>query len=599
MAYTSRYFMPGEIVLTFDGSSPVTEEGERGEIEFFERLSEQDNEYFNRIIEGLGIEYDRPLANTLRNTFGNLSAREFDETPLKFGNHEHLFVQTNLSDKDLLLITIIINNAIRSELDSGNLRAVAPNWLMVASDPEQSGFGGPGTYPVRADKKDYCFTFYAGVKKEKEDGTETNEWGDFFQKYEKDTLAEANEAVAEEPESVVVAVLDTYPEKDHNGLNIANSVLNEIIGKVKPESVEVDEGVDDILNIMQENIEDPDKKGVHAKGHYYKMSSHGLFVTSLIYMIAPEAEIKVYRVLNDYGIGTTYTIMKGLEKALEDHDKSENRYAPLVINLSLTMTFPFLENQLPNNNDPENITELLRQIINEVKAEHKIEKGKWSFKNGTSRLASQLRYPIQSVIHWLYKIENVTIIAAAGNENRGGITPEASFPASFEEVIGVSALKNLNEIPTGDNNVPVVLTKYTSKADKPVSEGFAVFGGDINVQGVSQEQNPDEVVYKASSADEGGVVGIYIDNFPEPNGNGRYNTPNNNDTGWASWSGTSFATPIISGAIAKLVLCGVSFPVMVLQNTWKEIPSEDQTFADTPHVVLAMQNNCEDDEAEA
>ena len=581
MAYTNRYFIFGEIVLTFKGLAPDDIR------EFFEvpldEPIETDSETALAKQDNKQERTNHHLLNIFNEFFREAKAKNY----LNFTNneeeveHQHLFIQTDLSDRELLSAVIRINEFINNkEYETGNLEAVAPNWLMVASDPEQSGFGGPGTYPVKVDDAtgdtEYCFNFYTGYK-----SNGKPKWSDFFEKYKKDKKDKSEEM--KKSKSVVVAVLDTYPKDAQiSAFKITNDFLGRMTNMVNVSLVEVDDKVNVILNTLKKNQDD--NKGIHAKAHEYEMSSHGLFVTSLIHMIAPKAKIKVYRVLNDYGIGTSYTVMRGLQEALSNHQEINNHEdIPLVINLSLTMTFPLLKDHLPTETDkPIDFHDLLELIIDDIE-EERGGADVWGYKCGMDQLACQLRYAVQSVTHLLSKLKNVTIVAAAGNENVGNGVPEASFPASFEEVIGVAALKALDKPPTNESQLTVSLTTYSSKADKPARQGFAVFGGE------SAEPPEKKQAKKATFTGVGRLAGLYIDKFPESNGDGTYKPPenNNNSTGWAYWSGTSFATPIIAGAMAKLLLInGKSEPDKILEKYWNE---DDGFYEGVPHIVLAMQ----------
>lgn len=106
------------------------------------------------------------------------------------------------------------------------------------------------------------------------------------------------------------------------------------------------------------------------------------------------------------------------------------------------------------------------------------------------------------------------IVAAAGNDS-----DDAGYPAAFNSVVGVAALDRTGEP-----------APYTNKADSHLGDprltyaGVATFGG-----------------RDSSGAD--GMIGIYTaPSYPD----GTLNT-----SGWAYWSGTSFAAPVISALIAR------------------------------------------------
>jgi hypothetical protein len=79
---------------------------------------------------------------------------------------------------------------------------------------------------------------------------------------------------------------------------------------------------------------------------------------------------------------------------------------------------------------------------------------------------------------------------------------------------------------------------------------------------------------------------LWVGDLPKPK------TPAvNPKKGWARWSGTSFATPVIVGALAMLIAnrkaANTHEALSKLQDMWKEFEVEPGT--PVPHVVLAEQ----------
>ncbi|MCI0608227.1 MAG: S8/S53 family peptidase [Anaerolineae bacterium] len=113
---------------------------------------------------------------------------------------------------------------------------------------------------------------------------------------------------------------------------------------------------------------------------------------------------------------------------------------------------------------------------------------------------------------------NITIVASAGNESTSLSRVEARYPAAFSNVMGVGALPKGN-LRINNRYIPA---SYSNLADDPPENGFMTFGG---------EDGPGQ-----------GIRGLYISGFPNP--------LSINQTGWAWWAGTSFATAIITGFLA-------------------------------------------------
>jgi hypothetical protein len=124
-------------------------------------------------------------------------------------------------------------------------------------------------------------------------------------------------------------------------------------------------------------------------------------------------------------------------------------------------------------------------------------------------------------LEWLFDLlheRDILVIAAAGNDANASYRPTARYPAAFQSVIGVGALER-------DNDLAV----YTNVADFPASQGFVTIGGDAA---------------DGKALPHTGMLGIYIGTFP----NGKRSS-----TGWAWWAGTSFAAPVICGALTMLL----------------------------------------------
>jgi subtilisin family serine protease len=169
---------------------------------------------------------------------------------------------------------------------------------------------------------------------------------------------------------------------------------------------------------------------------------------------------------------------------------------PLIVNCSLMLNIPLAGQPRPNLNWPSlDNSELVERMGNTVK---------W--------------------ITDLLLDRNVLFVAAAGNDADIEMPrPQARYPAAFDNVVGVGALH-----PDG------APADYSNISDTPLNIGIATFGG--------------KTTGNASVPDEA-VRGIYTGSFPS-------SQPNND--GWAWWSGTSFAAPIISGVLAALCRQGVS-----------------------------------------
>jgi subtilisin family serine protease len=124
------------------------------------------------------------------------------------------------------------------------------------------------------------------------------------------------------------------------------------------------------------------------------------------------------------------------------------------------------------------------------------------------------------------------VVAAAGNDAfTYGYAPQPRIPADYEDVLCVAATDREGR-----------RAGYSNHADIPLSGNcVATWGG----QGV--EWNGQAVV-PIGPEPRDGMVGVAV----EPTIVTPYGTVPNT-TGWVYWSGTSFATPIISAIAANLL----------------------------------------------
>ncbi len=241
----------------------------------------------------------------------------------------------------------------------------------------------------------------------------------------------------------------------------------------------------------------------YSQPAYYKMADHGIFVTGLIRDVAPGAHIRLIRVLNDYGGGDLYNIFAVLtDLEVELVSRAIRR---LVINLSL------------------NIMPDIRRLPY-VWFDHR----QWPSTQlaGAVRVLAHIEEGLRLLFESLYA-HDVLVVAAAGNDsflaNKQGQKPRPPrIPARYETTLSVASVNS--------RNAPSIFANAACMP--PLSAGVATFGGDS-----------DEML-DANGLPEA-VRGVYIaPTFP---------SGEQNVSGWADWSGSSFATAIISGLGAHLI----------------------------------------------
>jgi hypothetical protein len=418
-----------------------------------------------------------------------------------FGHHRQqplaaIFFQVRHADPSVLdpMPLAIAHLQVRlEELAERGLRLVSimPNWLVTAA-PLYYGAGGPALPPRPAPRLDLPTA-----------GEPPLGWHISF--VDERLLLDPNGAAG-----VVVAVLDTAVEAERL-LSSAqrpefrrNWLLQRLAADLGRES--------GLLQIEYDRypLSNEIRTGRDRYGEslYYPMPDHGLFVAGLIRDIAPQATIRLIRVLNDYGGGDLYNLFAALT-ALEQ-ELANGSIRRLVVNLSLT-TMPDAQ-RLPY-----------------IWFDHR----QWA----SAQLASVVRVltHIEDGLRLLFEslyAQGALLVAAAGNdsfaasqEGRRRRPPRA--PARYASVVSVTSVNSRFE-PSRFANAAAL---------PPVNGGVATFGGDV--EGVKDVNDlPDA------------VRGVYISPaFPE----GEPNT-----TGWADWSGSSFSAPIISGLGAHLLAQGWS-----------------------------------------
>ncbi len=257
----------------------------------------------------------------------------------------------------------------------------------------------------------------------------------------------------------------------------------------------------------------------------YEMPDHGLFIAGIVHELAPNANIYLIEVLDKWGRGTIASIASGLAAI---HSIVPNPTAPMIINMSLCIDFGLADEIL------EALPMFSLPFI--------------------QRSLAPLLFPIQTVQGQKRDLEdsvdstvrtlNAIIVAAAGNEasenNAGQLqAPQARYPAAYNAVIGVGAL-----------NKDGTRAWYSNQADAPPLIGVVTLGG-------AAEGQPDKISpsrLKSVCAPGTSILGAYSNpKFPDPHGQMTID----NESGMAWWSGTSFATAVMSGIFADMALQGV------------------------------------------
>jgi len=273
---------------------------------------------------------------------------------------------------------------------------------------------------------------------------------------------------------------------------------------------------------------------------YYSMPDHGISVAGLIRDVAPRTRIRLIRILNDYGGCDLYNLFAALTDL--ERELVSGSIRRLVINLSLTVMpdirrLPFL--WFDNRQWPTT------QLYGVMRVLNHIEEG--------------LRLLFESL-----HAHGALVIAAAGNDSsstiqQGHAPRPPRAPARYETTLSVTAVNSIYAPSNFANSASI----------PPFDSGVATFGGD-GAGVMDSNVLPDA------------VRGVYIaPTFP---------TGEQNISGWADWSGTSFSAAIVTGLATHLMSQGWSASNIITRLSSGPERRGDRLFGSAPNVPALLAN---------
>lgn len=401
--------------------------------------------------------------------------------------------------------TTVLGDAIApSELPAFRIRVASLNWL-IGGTPQGTGGGGPGARP-------YILPTSEASSVNSRSTTPTAPWTFTV-------LANIEPPSSRSNRDVIVAVLDTVqrPGKLRQAYDrwvalqpsgSEHALLKLLVTDETGAFAVGPTAPLDVLLSPTDIVVDTDDTVI--TDHDYLMPDHGLFVAGIIRSLAQDrrVRIKMIETLGAFGLGTSESIARGFRQLLEL--RKENLGVPIVANCSLMLLVPSAD----------------------AKALETANARSGDLKELQVQDAADMSLFVKAICDQLAK-DDVVIVAAAGNDSDNDPDPNyhfpARYPAAFPSVVGVGSV-------TANSFKPTV---YSNIADAPNSDGYATIGGDVTAS------------VPPESAPTTGLLGVYL-HETTPAGTGY------NDTGWARWAGTSFATPVIAGILADRISKGDS-----------------------------------------
>lgn len=400
-----------------------------------------------------------------------------------------------------------INQNLQAPNTEGNslrLLAAMPNWLTYGLAAGGTPTSGPGAPPLwSADAPSSTWTFNQSRFA---------------------TLIQENAGKSPEDVKVKVILLDTASGKDKEVIARAlglphysdNSLLGKIVNDLQTRKMLITDPYAPFL------LKDYFFAGQDDLGRpfAYNMSDHGLFIAGIIRSIAPQAEIKLVRTQNEYGAGEMNVFIEALEDVANRNDAHQ-----IVLNLSMGALPPLEElHQIWFGSscccDAPAFADALRTL---------------------EKLDLALRIAIRSLVE-----KGVVVVAAAGNDSLGKNPPHGPrYPARYKDVLGVAAVNKKGEAAAYSNQANA---DYWGSG----ASGIATYGGE------EPDDNSEPVpgLLGAPSVQPDAVHSLYLNKTYPPLNPDEPPPPNPNDSGWAWWSGTSFATGVVSGLAANYVMSG-------------------------------------------
>lgn len=249
------------------------------------------------------------------------------------------------------------------------------------------------------------------------------------------------------------------------------------------------------------------------------VKDHGLYVAGLVHAAAPQSRIHLYRVLDDSGCGDLYHLVSGMLSFVADQTALTSR-PRTVINLSLGIQKP---RRLPDGPERQRLLAEIEAHGAEIYAAYRMSSAEVAIES--LHTATLLAYQSGAVI-----------VAAAGNDSVHGYNQlESELPGAYPFVLSVAA-SGPQGMPACYSNLGDIVAPGAQAELDPSEDGN---------EGTVPHCRPLAAACTSANADPANCAYglISLTTTLAPGAAGPY--------GYAYWVGTSFATPLVSGAAAR------------------------------------------------
>jgi hypothetical protein len=389
-----------------------------------------------------------------------------------------------------------------------------PHWLWTGTDDQSHGC--PLSPPIPL-----------------EDSGAAGQWKISFQLLVDPSLQEKT------GQGVMVFVLDTLPPQYQIERAARDAWYNTLLQRmtagltngsqpnVLPPAIKLNYSYDAAIPAPSESV--TTGKDIYGRLVGFPMADHGMAIAGIIRDLAPDAEIECIRVLNDYGVGDIRTLAKvltDLHQRMAAGGDLVNK--PVVVNLSLVV-LP------PGNGMPDGVTEDILQSTRDLlytELQALADKGAVFTASSGNDSDPRDTYMNPLEVHFgsrypaalAYDEPPVTTMIPVGAANQKG---EAAIYSNHPGYLGIATYAG--ELPRPDPWVPSAMSHTVTRVVGPIDALCCVYTSrlypalSVNDHHAILPESPSEYpMYEASSS-------------------------------WAYWSGTSFATPIISALAARIL----------------------------------------------